>query len=112
MIVQIKKSDYNKINQKTQKFINKLILPQPLSVLSHLGIKSEPANTKGYLKIRCPFHNNGNERHPSLNLHQIDGHFRCHACGVKGGNIVVFFMKHTGKSYQQAVNELAVKGVK
>jgi hypothetical protein len=112
MIVNIKKSHYKKINQKTQKYINKLLLPQPLSVLTRLGITPGAPNAKGYLKIRCPFHKNGNERHPSLDLHQTDGHFRCHACGVTGGSILAFFMKHTGKSIQQALKELVVKGVK
>jgi DNA primase len=36
----------------------------------------------------------------------VDGHFRCHACGARGGDIIALHMLVTGKSFIEAVHEL------
>lgn len=85
---------------------NRFFLPNPIGVLHRLGFSVEKTNTKGYFTIRCPFHKDGNERTASLNLHQTTGHYRCHACGAKGNNILTFYMNITGKSFIAAAKEL------
>lgn len=74
-------------------------LPLPIAVLYSLNIHQGRINRAGYWIISCPFHKNGNEKHPSLNLHQICGNFICHACGAKGGDILSFFMQYTGNNF-------------
>lgn len=32
-----------------------------------------------------------------MNLHKTSGHYRCHACGAKGSDILAFYMNITGK---------------
>ncbi|MGD0465909.1 MAG: CHC2 zinc finger domain-containing protein [Gammaproteobacteria bacterium] len=85
---------------------NKTKLPSPISVLNKLGITHDKATHAGFLKIRCPFHKNGAEKNPSLNLHQLDGYFKCHSCGAKGGDILAFFMKVTNMSFIDAAKVL------
>lgn len=91
---------------KPHEHYNKMLLPTPIAVLQQLGLPFGKANFKGYLKLPCPFHKDGAEKNPSLNLHQINGHYRCHACGVKGGNILAFYMSITGKKFKTAAKEL------
>ncbi len=61
------------------------LLPTPAKYYSHefpgLKIKSE------WVLVRCCFHE---DRKPSLNISMIDGHFKCHACGTKGCDIISF----------------------
>ena len=80
-------------------------------VLKMLHIKPVKLNSSGYYVLRCPFHKNGQEKNPSLNLHQMDGHFICHACGASGGNILDFYKRITRKSYAEAVKDLRVGGL-
>jgi hypothetical protein len=84
----------------------KNLLPTPLTVLHRLGFYSGKSNAKGYWKLPCPFHKDGKERSPSLNLHKNSGHYRCHACGAKGGDILSFYMNVTGKTFIKAAKEL------
>jgi DNA primase len=85
---------------------NKFSLPMPIVVLTRLGLKPKRENYGGYWVLRCPFHKAGQEINPSLNLHQVDGHFRCHACGIRGGDILDFYMKFTGKGFIDAACDL------
>lgn len=87
-------------------------LPNPTHVLSMLGFSVEKTNAKGYFNLRCPFHKDGNERTASLNLHKSTGHYRCHACGAKGGDILAFYMNVTGKSFVTSAKELGVWEIK
>jgi hypothetical protein len=89
---------------------NQFFLPNPIQILHQLGLPAEKTNAKGYFKLRCPFHKNGNEKNPSLNLHKTTGHYRCHACGAKGSNILAFYMNITGKSFATATKELGIWG--
>lgn len=93
-------------DSKTRGSFNKPKLPMPIDVLYRLSIRTGKVNQKGYWVITCPFHKDGDEKHPSLNLHQIHGHFLCHACGAKGGDILAFFMQVTGTSFISAAKEL------
>jgi DNA primase len=81
-------------------------LRQPVQVLNILGIPPNKMNRQGYWILRCPFHKDGNEKNPSLNVHTTDGHYRCHTCGAKGGDIVSFYMKKTDKNFIRALNDL------
>jgi len=96
----------------TQGRFNRSRLPNPIDVLHQLDIITEKANSKGYLKLRCPFHKDGNEKTPSLNLHKTTGHYRCHACGTKGTDILAFYMGITDKSFVEAAKDLGVWEVK
>jgi DNA primase len=84
-------------------------LPMPSVVLEKLGIKPLKKNRQGYLVLRCPFHKNGQERHSSFNLHSVNGHYRCHACGVKGGSIIHFCMRVKNHDFEVVINYL--KGI-
>jgi len=81
-------------------------LPAPTAVLTRLNIKHDKMNSGGYLVIRCPFHKNGAEKHPSLNLHHVSGHFKCYSCEEKGGDILEFFMRITKRPFIDSVKEL------
>jgi hypothetical protein len=91
---------------------SRLQLPTPMSLLYQLGFVAQKANAKGYIKLHCPFHKDGNEKTPSLSMHKSDGHYRCHACGAKGGDILAFYMNITGKPVITAAKELGAWEVK
>ncbi|MBI5428300.1 MAG: hypothetical protein HZA02_08505 [Nitrospinae bacterium] len=57
----------------------------------------------GWALVRCCFHN---DRNPSLSINLSGGHFKCHACGAKGGGIVDFRIKQTGFSFRDVIREL------
>lgn len=81
-------------------------LPPPLIILKQLGIRPDKPNSRGYWQFRCPFHKNGQEVNPSFNLHKIEGHYRCHACGIKGGDILEFYRQVTRKPFIEAALDL------
>ena len=53
-----------------------------------------------------PGHKGGDEQHASMSVSLADGHFACHACGAKGGDIVALHMLATGKRFRDAVLDL------
>ena len=59
--------------------------------------------------IRCPVHKGGDEEHASLSISLVDGHFRCHACGATGGDIVALHRLITGKRFREAVADLGAR---
>jgi hypothetical protein len=59
-----------------------------------------------WASIRCPVHKGGDERHASMSVSLVDGHFCCHACGVKGPGIVKLHMLRTGLRWEAAVRDL------
>jgi hypothetical protein len=80
-------------------------LPTPLAYLEQYGLlRCKPRGE--WASIICPVHKGGAEKNASLNVSLIDGHFKCHACGVKGPSIVALHMLRTGKSFKDAVTEL------
>ena len=74
------------------------LLPTPASYYSKefqkLKIKSE------WVKINCCFHN---DSVPSLSINMVTGHFRCFACGAKGGDVLDFHMLRYKLSFPDAV---------
>ena len=62
-----------------------------------------------WASIRCPAHKAGAEAHPSLRVALTDGHFRCMACGAKGGDIIALHRLLTGCGFVQAVRELGAR---
>ena len=97
---------YQKLLYTQEKF-NRSALPAPAVVLRKLDITPPgSANSAGYFLLRCPFHKNGQEQHSSLNLHAVSGHYRCHACGAVGGDVLAFYMALTGKGFADASRDL------
>ena len=93
-------------NRPDQGRFNRGLLPMPVAVLARVGIKLGPANRAGYCLVKCPLHKNGKERHASLSIHQVNGNFRCFACGARGGDVLTLWMQYTGKPFKQAAKEL------
>lgn len=80
-------------------------LPTPLQYLTERRLLTRKPRGE-WAAICCPAHKGGAERNPSLRVSQIDGHYCCHACGVKGGDIVALHRLITGVSFLDAVREL------
>lgn len=59
-----------------------------------------------WLEVYCPVHKGGREANPSMAVNLVDGHFRCFACGVKGGDVVALHMLITGLGFRDAVAAL------
>ena len=51
----------------------------------------------------CPFHD---DHEPSLRVHVKSGAFRCMACDARGGDVLDFHMRRTGKSFVASAIEL------
>jgi hypothetical protein len=100
------KSHKKAFYSKTQRGkFNRSLLPAPITVLTQFGIHLGKINHRGYWQLYCPFHKDGKESNPSLNLHHVDGHYRCHSCGTKGGDILEFYIKLTRKRFIDASRE-------
>ena len=63
-----------------------------------------------WVMVYCPFHKNGQERNPSLSMHIAEGHYCCHACGVKGGDSIAFYRAFTGIGFVETLKALGVRG--
>jgi hypothetical protein len=85
-------------NNSRRKF-DRSLLPSPAAYYSQeiksLKIKSE------WVQTHCCFHDDSK---PSLSLNMIDGHFRCFACGAKGGDVLAFHRLRYGLTFIEAVN--------
>ncbi len=88
-----------------RKFIDRASLPTPLSYLTERGLLNGKARGE-WAAIICPAHKGGAEQNPSLSVSLIDGHFRCHACGEKGGDVVALHRLITGMGFVEAVRDL------
>ena len=80
-------------------------LPVPIAYLRDHGLLLERARGE-WVSIRCPAHKAGSEAHPSLRVSLVDGHFRCHACGAKGGDILALHRLISGMGFRDAVRDL------
>jgi hypothetical protein len=85
--------------------LDRASLPTPLRYLADAGLLTGRTRAE-WATIRCPAHKGGDERHPSMSVSLADGHFRCHACGAKGGDLIALHRLRTGASFRQAVAEL------
>ena len=79
--------------------------PTPLQYLTARGLLKGKARGE-WAAIICPAHKGGAEQNPSLRVSKVDGHYRCHACGVKGGDIVALHRLFTGMGFIEAVSDL------
>jgi hypothetical protein len=85
--------------------LDRSTLPAPARYLSEHGLlRGKPRGE--WVSIRCPVHKGGDEQHPSMSVSLVDGHFACHACGAKGGDIIALHMLVTGKRFPSAVADL------
>ena len=90
---------------KYKQFLDHDSLPAPLKYLTDRGLlKAKPRGE--WAAIFCPVHKGGSEKNPSLNISLVDGHFRCMACGVSGGDVVALHRLITGAGFMAAVHEL------
>src|SRR5262249_8348134 len=80
-------------------------LPQPDGYLRERGMLTRRVHGE-WVSVRCPAHKNGDEVHPSLRVSLRDGHFKCHACGASGGDIVALHRLATGLGFREAMRDL------
>lgn len=80
-------------------------LPAPARYLAEHGLFTGRPRGE-WVSVRCPSHKGGDERKPSMRVSLVDGHFACHACGTKGGDIVALHRLVTGKGFRDAVADL------
>jgi hypothetical protein len=85
-------------NNHHRKF-DRSLLPAPEAYYNKefpkLKIKSE------WVKVHCCFHDDST---PSLSINMVDGHYRCFACGIKGGDVLAFHRLRYGLNFVDAVN--------
>ena len=80
-------------------------LPNPLRYLTEQGLLT--GKPRGdWADIRCPAHKSGAEAHPSMRVSIADGHYRCMACGERGGDLIALHRLIHGVGFHQAVREL------
>lgn len=77
-------------------------LPSPESFLSNAGIKYRQARNGKSLQVFCPIHKSGGEKKPSLSMDKDDGHYKCFTCGIKGKDIIHFYMDLHGLNRKSA----------
>ena len=96
---------YARIFGPPRRGLDRSSLPSPLAYLTQTGaITRKPRGE--WASIRCPSHKGGDEQHASMRVSLVDGHFRCHACGAKGGDIVALHRLVTGSGFREAVQAL------
>ena len=85
--------------------LDRTSIPAPVSYLAQRGLLTTKPRGE-WASIRCPSHKGGDEQHASMRVSLVDGHFRCHACGAKGGDIVALHRLVTGSGFREAVQDL------
>ena len=80
-------------------------LPTPLQYLTDRNLLSGKYRGQ-WVSIRCPAHKSGAEDHPSMRVSVSDGHYKCMACGAKGGDLVALHRLITGLGFRDAVKDL------
>lgn len=80
-------------------------LPTTASYLQARGLLPPDARCH-WITIRCPIHKSGRETNPSLRVNLEGGHFRCMACGIKGGDVLALHRLLTGEGFVQAARNL------
>lgn len=88
-----------------QKSLDRGSLPTPLQYLTERNLLK--GKQRGlWASIRCPAHKGGAEDHPSMRVSVADGHFKCMACGAKGGDLVALHRLITGLGFRDAVRDM------
>jgi CHC2-type zinc finger protein len=80
-------------------------LPAPAHYLAERGLLMRKPRGE-WTQIRCPAHKRGDERNPSMSVSLVDGHFRCHACGASGGDVLALHRLVTGLGFRESVVDL------
>ena len=83
-------------------------LPDPQAYLHQHGLLTQRARGE-WASIRCPAHKGDDEEHPSLRVSLRNGHFRCHACGASGGDVLALHRLVTGLGFRDAVRDLGAR---
>jgi DNA primase len=55
---------------------------------------------------KCPFHKEGQEKHPSFSVNQEKGLYYCFTCKA-GGNVIDFLKEYDHKTFREALEEMA-----
>lgn len=95
----------NSRNYTTQTRLDHRSLPSPVAYLTRRGLLKTKVRGE-WASICCPVHKGGAESHPSMRVSLADGHYKCMACGVSGGDIVALHRLLTGLGFVDAVREL------
>ena len=88
-------------NQHKQSLFIRSSLPSPESFWASHGIQLKVK--KGWVMAKCTFHD---DRHASLGINAESGGFFCHACGVKGGDVLAAYRLFTGCDFVAAAQAL------
>lgn len=91
--------------QPGHKGLDRGSLPTPLQYLTERGLHKGKQRGQ-WVAIRCPAHKAGGEDHPSMRVSVADGHFKCMACGAKGGDLVALHRLITGLGFRDAVRDI------
>ena len=89
----------------SRKCLDRGSLPTSLQYLTERGLLNGKVRGE-WAAIICPAHKGGAEQNPSLRVSKVDGHYCCHACGVKGGDVVALHRLITGLGFLDAVRDL------
>ncbi len=74
------------------------------SAIAYFESLDNPLRGRGaWRNAICPFHGDSK---PSLRVRVDTGAFRCMVCGARGGNVLDFHQRRTGKGFVDAAREL------
>lgn len=64
-------------------------------------LEIDPKESGDYLLVQCPFHKDGQERHPSAQIRKEDGLFYCHNCKEVHSlpDLISYCLKTNGKQW-------------
>lgn len=96
------KNNNTQINRKNQSF-DRATLPCPRDYYSnYFSLRKR----SGWTNVRCCFHSP--DKFASLSLNLDEGHFKCHACDAKGGDVLAFHMQKFDLGFVEACKDLGV----
>ena len=81
--------------------LNRRLLPGTLDYLTARGFKLKGRGQ--WRDMLCPFHD---DHTASLRIHSLKGCFKCMACGAKGGDLIAFHQRLTGRSFIDTCKDL------
>lgn len=97
--------NYDRLYGQKKVIFDRSSLPAPINYLFKNGLLKKIPRGE-WASIMCPKHKNGTEKNASLRISCIDGHFKCHACGIKGRDILALHQIITGLTFIEAVRDL------
>lgn len=81
--------------------LNRALLPD---VVEYLTARGYAVKGRGEWRVMlCPFHDDST---PSLRINSRKGCFKCMSCEAKGGDLIAFHQKLTGKPFIEACKDL------